>query len=149
MVTGGAGFLGKYVVKNLIERGVKKENIFIPFFGDCDLRKKEDCQRVVEGQDIILHLAGVVGGIGFTRTHPGQSFYDNASMSLHMLEAARIKGVEKFVGIGSVCEYPKYAPIPFQEKDLWRGYPEETNGPYGMAKNLCWCSLKPIIKNTA
>ncbi|MFH1181010.1 MAG: GDP-L-fucose synthase [bacterium] len=136
LVTGGAGFLGKYVVKNLIERGVKKENIFIPFFGDCDLRKKEDCQRVVEGQDIILHLAGVVGGIGFTRTHPGQSFYDNASMSLHMLEAARIKGVEKFVGIGSVCEYPKYAPIPFQEKDLWRGYPEETNGPYGMAKKF-------------
>ena len=128
--------MGKYIVKRLIERGVKEENIFIPLFKDYDLRKKEDCERVVKGQNVVLHLAGVVGGIGFTRQHPGQSFYDNASMALHILEACRIEKVEKFVGIGSVCEYPKFAPIPFKEEDLWQGYPEETNAPYGLSKKF-------------
>lgn len=136
LVTGGDGFLGRHLVKKLKERSVKPENIFIPLFKDYDLRKMEDCQRAIKGMDIVIHLAGVVGGIGFTRQHPGQTFYDNASISLHMLEAARLEKVEKFVGIGSVCEYPKFAPLPFKEEDLWQGYPEETNAPYGLAKKF-------------
>jgi len=136
LVTGGGGFLGGHLIKQLKERGVKKENIFIPFLGDYDLRKREDCLKVVKGKNIIIHLAGVVGGIGFNREHPGKLFFDNAAMALNILEAARLKGVEKFVGIGSVCAYPKFTPVPFKEKDLWLGYPEEINAPYGLAKKF-------------
>lgn len=136
LVTGGAGFLGKYVIEKLKQRGVKEENIFVPIFGEYDLRRFEDCQKVVKGKDIVIHLAGVVGGIGFNRKHPGKSFYDNAAMALNIIEAARLEGVEKFVGIGSVCSYPKFTPIPFKEENLWDGYPEETNAPYGLAKKF-------------
>jgi len=118
----------------LEEKGLKKENIFIPLFNDYDLRKPEDCLKIIKGQDIVIHLAGVVGGIGFNFQHPGKSFYDNAAMALNILEASRIEGVKKFVGIGSVCEYPKFTPVPFKEEDLWNGYPEETNASYGLAK---------------
>lgn len=136
LVTGGAGFLGKYVVDKLIQRGVKKRNVFIPLFKDYDLRKMEDCLKTMKGMDIVIHLAGVVGGIGFNREHPGRSFYDNAAMALNLLEAARIEKIKKFVGIGSVCSYPKYIPIPFKEENLWDGFPEETNAPYGLAKKF-------------
>jgi len=136
LVTGGEGFLGKYVVEKLQARGVKRGNIFVPVFPDCDLRKSEDCQKAVKGTQIVIHLAGVAGGIGFNREHPGKSFYDNAAMSLNIIEASRLEKIEKFVGIGSVCEYPKFTQVPFKEEDLWNGYPEETNAPYGLAKKM-------------
>jgi GDP-L-fucose synthase len=136
LVTGGAGFLGRHIVDKLIQRGIRKENIFIPTFPEYDLRKAQDCQKAVKGKDIIIHLAGLVGGIGFNLQHPGKSFYDNAAMALNMLEAARLEGVEKFTGIGSVCSYPKNTPVPFKGEDLWLGYPEETNAPYGLAKKF-------------
>lgn len=136
LVTGGAGFLGKYLVNKLIERGVEKKNIQIPLFGQFDLRKMENCQEVVKGIDIVIHLAAIVGGIGFNREHPGKSFYDNAAMALNIIEAIRQEGVEKFVGIGSICAYPKIVSIPFKEGNLWDGYPEETNAPYGLAKKF-------------
>jgi len=136
LVTGGTGFLGKYLIDKLIKLGVKKENIFVPLFEDYDLRKMEDCLEVIKGKKIVIHLAGVVGGIGFNREHPGKAFYDNAAMALNILEAARLEKVEKFTGIGSVCAYPKNIPIPFKEEDLWLGYPEETNASYGLAKKF-------------
>jgi GDP-L-fucose synthase len=136
LVTGGTGFLGKYLIDKLIKLGVKKENIFVPLFEDYDLRKMEDCLEVIKGKNIVIHLAGVVGGIGFNREHPGKAFYDNAAMALNILEAARLEKVEKFTGIGSVCAYPKNIPIPFKEEDLWLGYPEETNASYGLAKKF-------------
>jgi GDP-L-fucose synthase len=136
LVTGGNGFLGKHLVRKLIKRGIEKENIFTPSSKECDLRRMEDCQRAVKGKDIVIHLAAVVGGIGFNRQHPGKVFFDNAAMALNILEAARLEGVGKFTGIGSVCAYPKNIPIPFKEEDLWNGYPEETNAPYGLAKKF-------------
>ncbi len=136
LLTGGAGFLGQYVTDRLVKHGARREDIFIPTFPEFDLRKMEDCQKAVQDKQIVIHLAGVVGGIGFNREHPGKSFYDNAAMALHILEASRLAGVEKFVGIGSVCSYPKEIPVPFKEEDLWKGYPEETNGPYGLAKKF-------------
>ncbi len=136
LITGGAGFLGRHVVDGLIQQGVKKQNVFVSLFEDYDLRKMEDCLKVIKGMDIVIHLAGAVGGIGFNREHPGRSFYDNAAMALNLLEAARIEGIKKFVGIGSVCAYPKVTPTPFKEENLWLGYPEETNAPYGLAKKF-------------
>jgi len=136
LVTGGAGFLGRHIIRKLKERGVEDKNIFVPIFGDYDLRRFEDCQKAVKGKDIVIHLAGFVGGIEFNRKHPGKLFFDNAAMALNMLEAARLEGVEKFTGIGSVCAYPKFTPVPFKEEDLWNGYPEETNAPYGLAKKF-------------
>ena len=136
MVTGGAGFLGSFVVKNLLERGVSQENLFIPRLKEFDLREKKDSEKVVSGQNIVIHIAGNVGGIGYNRVHPARAFYDNAVMALNLIDAAHRAGVEKFVGIGSVCEYPKFAPIPFKEEDLWEGYPEETNASYGLAKKM-------------
>jgi len=136
LVTGGAGFLGKHLVNKLIKEGVKKENILIPVFPEYDLRKMEDCLKAIKGIDIVIHLAATVGGIGFNRKHPGKSFYDNAAMALNILEAARVEKVEKFVGIGSVCAYPKIAPMPFKEENIWDGYPEEISAPYGLAKKF-------------
>lgn len=136
LVTGGAGFLGQHLIPRLSQRGVDRKNIFVPEIEDYDLRKMEDCQKAVQGQDIIIHLAGVVGGIEFNRNHSGKIFFDNAAMALNIIEASRLKGVEKFVGIGTVCSYPKFTSIPFKEGDLWQGYPEETNAPYGLAKKF-------------
>jgi GDP-L-fucose synthase len=136
LVTGGAGFLGKHLIDKLIQKGIEKQNIFVPSFENYDLRKMEDCLKVVKGMDIVIHLAGVVGGIGYNLEHPGKLFFDNAAMALNILEATRLERVEKFVGIGSVCAYPKFTPIPFKEENIWDGYPEETNASYGLAKKF-------------
>jgi len=136
LVTGGAGFLGKNVVEQLIMRGAVPSNIVIPRSKDCDLRDNLNCKQVVEGIDIIIHLAAKVGGIGYNQKHPGDLFYDNAIMGIQLMEAARIAGVSKFVAVGTVCAYPKFTPVPFREEELWNGYPEETNAPYGLAKKM-------------
>jgi GDP-L-fucose synthase len=136
LLTGGAGFLGKEVAGRLVEAGAAPEDIRIPRSRDTDLRRWENCQQAVKDVDLVIHLAAKVGGIGFNRRYPAQLFYDNAIMGIQMIEAARLAGVEKFVCLGTVCAYPKFAPVPFVEADLWNGYPEETNAPYGLAKKM-------------
>ncbi len=137
LITGSHGFLGNHLVKNLLEqRRVPKENLFVPTIEDLDLRKWENCQKAVQGKDIIIHLAAKVGGIGFNKEKPGELFYDNLIMGVQLMEAARQAGTEKFIAIGTICAYPKFTPIPFKEEDLWNGYPEETNAPYGLAKKM-------------
>ncbi len=135
LVTGGAGFLGSHVVDNLrLKRGVSESQILIPRSKTDDLRKMSTCSNVSNGIDIVIHLAARVGGIGFNQKYPGTLFYDNAIMGAQLMEAARINKVGKFVQIGTVCSYPKFTPAPFCEEDIWAGYPEETNAPYGIAK---------------
>jgi len=136
LVTGGAGFLGTYVVRNIMAQGCR--TVIVPRSRDYDLREKTAIVRLFEQArpDLVIHLAAVVGGIGANRKHPGQFFYDNAIMGLQLMEEARRFGIEKFVAIGTVCAYPKLTPVPFQEADLWNGYPEETNAPYGLAKKM-------------
>lgn len=136
LLTGGAGFLGKFVHQELINQGCPKENIFIPRSGECDLRVLENCQKAISGRDVVIHLAAKVGGIGFNRERPGEQFYDNLMMGVQLMEEARKAGVEKFVAVGTVCAYPELTPVPFKEEDLWKGYPEETNAPYGLAKKM-------------
>jgi len=135
-VTGGAGFLGSFLVEKLKKSNL--ENIFVSRSGEYDLRKKEDIIQMYEDSnpDTVIHLAAVVGGIGANRKYPGKFFYDNAIMGIQLMEYARQYGIEKFVTIGTVCAYPKYTPVPFKEEDLWNGYPEETNAPYGLAKKM-------------
>jgi len=136
VVTGGSGFLGKYVVRKLEERNCK--HIFIPVFEEYDLRSMEDIKKMYNDADadIVIHLAAVVGGIGANRENPGKFFYDNLIMGIQLMEQARLNNIKKFVAIGTICAYPKYTPVPFKEKDLWSGYPEETNAPYGLAKKM-------------
>ncbi len=136
LVTGGAGFLGGFVVDELLKRGVPKENITVPRSKEVDLRVWEQAQKAVAGQDVVIHLAAQAGGIGFNREKPGELFYNNLIMGAHMMEAARQAGVKKFTAMGTICSYPKFTPVPFNEKDLWNGYPEETNAPYGLAKKM-------------
>ena len=137
LITGADGFLGKYLVKNLLEkRGIQKEHLFLPTIKELDLTKWESCQKAVLGQDIIIHLAAKVGGIGFNQQKPGELFYDNIIMGTQLMEAARQANVKKFIAIGTVCAYPKHTPVPFKEENLWDGYPEETNAPYGLAKKM-------------
>ena len=136
LVTGGAGFLGSNVVQKLLAAGAKKENIIIPRSRETDLRVWENCLSITKDVDVIIHLAATVGGIGYNMNNPGSLFYDNAIMGIQMMEAARQNNVGKFVAVGTICAYPKFTPVPFQEKDLWSGYPEETNAPYGLAKKM-------------
>lgn len=136
LVTGGAGFLGSVVVRKLRERGVPESGIRIPLEGKSDIRDRNVCEEVVRGCDVVIHLAAKVGGIGFNREHPATLVYDNMVMGAEMVEASRKAGVGKVVLIGTVCAYPKFTPVPFQEDDIWNGYPEETNAPYGLAKKM-------------
>jgi len=132
-VTGGAGFLGQHLVKKLKHL---KSNVFVPLIKDYDLRRMEDCKRAVKGQEIVIHLAAIVGGIEFNRLNPGSIYFDNMSINTNILEAARQEGVKKFVGISSACAYPKSALIPFKEESLFDGPPEETNSSYGYTKRM-------------
>ena len=135
LVTGGAGFLGQSVIRILLEKGARPKDIFVPRSDQYDLRFQVACAKVVTGQDIVIHMAANAGGIGWNRAHPGALFYDNIAMGALLMEEARVAGVEKFVQIGTVCSYPFRPPrIPFREDDLWEGYPEVTNAPYGIAK---------------
>jgi len=136
VVTGGAGFLGRHVVERLKQGGCTQ--IFVPRSKQYDLRKETDIVRMLDDcrPDVILHLAAVVGGIGANEKNPGSFFYDNLVMGAQLMEHSRQKGVQKFVAIGTICSYPKFAPVPFREEDLWNGYPEETNAPYGLAKKM-------------
>src|SRR5919199_5500069 len=134
LVTGGAGFLGRQVVEQLCKAGADSEKITIPRSRDYDLRFLDKCQQAVQEQDIVIHLAAHVGGIGLNREKPGELFYDNLMMGTQLIHAAYQAGVEKFVCVGTICAYPKFTPVPFKEDDLWNGYPEETNAPYGIAK---------------
>ena len=135
-VTGGAGFLGTHLIRRLKEHGARE--IFVPQYPEYDLVREADIIRLIDTAkpDIIIHLAAKVGGIGANREKPGEFFYDNLMMGVQLIHQSWLKGVEKFVAIGTICAYPKYTPIPFKEEDLWNGYPEETNAPYGLAKKM-------------
>lgn len=134
VVTGGAGFLGSHLVAELQKE--KPAEIVVPRSAQYDLRNREEAAEVVKNADIVIHLAANVGGIGYNQEHPAELFYDNLLMGTHVLHESYLAGVKKFVGIGTICAYPKYTPVPFKEEDLWNGYPEETNAPYGLAKKM-------------
>jgi len=135
-VTGGAGFLGRRVCERIREFGPAE--VFVVRSREYDLRRRGDIDRLFADArpDVVIHLAAVVGGIGANRRHPGRYFYENVVMGTELMEAARVAGVEKFVATGTICSYPKHTPVPFREADLWNGYPEETNAPYGLAKKM-------------
>lgn len=142
LVTGGGGFLGGFVLEELSRSGAR--HVFAPRSAAVDLRDVAAVRRCLDETrpDVVLHLAAVVGGIGANRSHPGRFFYDNAVMGIHLIEEARLRGVEKFVCLGTICAYPKFTPVPFHEDDLWNGYPEETNAPYGLAKKMLLVQLQ-------
>jgi GDP-L-fucose synthase len=141
-VTGGAGFLGSFLVAELGRRGAR--DVFVPHAEDYDLRTLDGITRMLTDAkpDVVIHLAAVVGGIGANRANPGLFFYDNAIMGIQLIEQARLAGVGKFVALGTICAYPKFTPVPFREDDLWNGYPEETNAPYGLAKKMMLVQLQ-------
>ena len=142
LVTGGNGFLGRQVVDQLCKAGATIGRISTPRSRELDLVKWENCQQAVKGQDVIVHLAAHVGGIGLNREKPAELFYDNLMMGTQLIHAAHQEGVDKFVCVGTICAYPKFTPVPFKEDDLWNGYPEETNAPYGIAKKALLVQLE-------
>lgn len=143
-VTGGAGFLGRYLREQLKLAGAAEENILVPLIEDYDLTKEADVVRMYDEMrpTVVIHLAAEVGGIGANRENPGRFFYANMAMGLHLIEHARIRGLSKFVQVGTICAYPKFTPVPFKEENLWEGYPEETNAPYGVAKKALLVMLQ-------
>jgi GDP-L-fucose synthase len=142
LVTGGNGFLGKQVVNQLCQAGASIDRISTPRSRELDLCKWENCQQAVKQQEIVVHLAAHVGGIGLNREKPAELFYDNLMMGTQLIHAAYQEGVSKFVCVGTICAYPKFTPVPFKEDDLWNGYPEETNAPYGIAKKALLVQLE-------
>lgn len=142
VVTGGAGFLGKQVIEQLLSAGADQDKISVPRSRDCDLRVWENCQQAVNHQNVVIHLAAHVGGIGLNQEKPAELFYDNLMMGSQLIHAAYQAGVQKFICVGTICAYPKFTPVPFQETDLWMGYPEETNAPYGIAKKALLVQLE-------
>jgi len=134
LITGAHGFLGLHVVQELEKIGVK--NIYTPTSKEIDFRDAKDCKKIVKGKDVVIHLAAKVGGIGYNSDHPAEMYYDNMMMGVQLMHEAYKAHVQKFVALGTICCYPKYTPVPFQEKNLWDGYPEETNAPYGLAKKM-------------
>ena len=144
VVTGGDGFLGRYLQRELLGRGVPRENLLVPLVTDYDLTKEENVVRMYDdlSPTVVVHLAAEVGGIGANRENPGRFFYSNMAMGLHLIEHARLRRVKKFVQVGTICAYPKFTPVPFKEEDLWNGYPEETNAPYGIAKKALLVMLQ-------
>ena len=142
LVTGGAGFLGRQVIAQLEQAGANPDKITVPRSSEYDLCVMENCQRAAAHQDIIIHLAAHVGGIGLNREKPAELFYDNLMMGAQLIHAAYQAGVEKFVCVGTICAYPKFTPVPFKEDDIWNGYPEETNAPYGVAKKALLVQLQ-------
>ncbi len=143
LVTGAGGFLGSFIVEKLVnERNVAPEMIRAPRSKELDLRKWENCVKAVKDVDIVIHLAARVGGIGFNMNYPATLFYENALMGIQLMEAAKQAGTAKFVALGTVCAYPKFTPVPFREENLWNGYPEETNAPYGIAKKILLVQAK-------
>ena len=136
VVTGGAGFLGRFVIEKL--KAFPQVEVFVPRSADYNLVEAADVKRLLGEQqpDLVIHLAAVVGGIGYNQQNPGRFFYDNLMMGVLLIEQSRLLGVKKFVATGTVCAYPKFTPVPFKEDDLWNGYPEETNAPYGLAKKM-------------
>ncbi|MEG3922303.1 GDP-L-fucose synthase [Microcoleus sp. POL10_C6] len=142
LVTGGAGFLGRQVIDQLVKAGADADKISVTRSRDCDLRVMENCKRAADKQDIIIHLAAHVGGIGLNLVKPAELFYDNLMMGAQLIHAAYEAGVEKFVCVGTICAYPNLTPVPFKEDDLWNGYPEVTNAPYGIAKKALLVQLQ-------
>ncbi len=134
VITGGNGFLGKHLLYEI--KKLQPKNVFIPTHSKFDLRIYESCLKAFKKADIVIHLAARVGGIGYNRAHPADLFDDNILIGVNSLRAAKACGVKKFIAVGTICEYPKFTSVPFKEKDLWQGYPEETNAPYGMAKKM-------------
>ncbi len=144
VITGGAGFLGKHLQKSLIAAGAQAENLLIPLIEDYDLTCEGDVERMYADMEptVVIHLAAEVGGIGANQENPGRFFFANMAMGLHLIEHARRLELTKFVQIGTICAYPKFTPVPFKEDDLWAGYPEETNAPYGVAKKALLVMLQ-------
>jgi GDP-L-fucose synthase len=142
LVTGGNGFLGRHLLRRL--RGAGCARLIAPPSSECDLTREADVRRLMgrERPEVVVHLAAVVGGIGANRRQPGSFFYKNLTMGVHLVEAAREHGVEKFLAVGTICSYPKFTPVPFKEEHLWDGYPEETNAPYGLAKKMLLVQLQ-------
>jgi GDP-L-fucose synthase len=144
VITGGAGFLGKHLQKQLLDCGAAEQNLLIPLIEDYDLTREADVIRMYDQMQptVVIHLAAEVGGIGANQESPGRFFYANMAMGLHLIEHARLRNVKKFVQVGTICAYPKFTPVPFKEEDLWDGYPEETNAPYGVAKKALLVMLQ-------
>jgi GDP-L-fucose synthase len=144
VVTGGDGFLGRHLQQRLRQAGLPAENLLIPLIDDYDLTTETDVRRMYDDMNpsVVIHLAAEVGGIGANRDNPGRFFYANMAMGMHLIEHARRRGLTKFVQVGTICAYPKFTPVPFREDELWNGYPEETNAPYGVAKKALLVMLQ-------